>query len=142
MKKYINKSINQGGFALVATIAILALVVMVALAMVSLATSTTTTETHTRALDEARANARLALAEAISTLQRTTGPDTRVTASAKILVSGDPEDIESQNPDHPISLSDDDQENTKLLIHQEKVVMLDLSNGSFQTQAQEICLTP
>ena len=84
-RKINNKLTEQRGFALIATVAILALVVMVSLAMVSLATSVARTESNSSAIDEARANARLALSEAIAELQRTTGPDSRITAPADIF---------------------------------------------------------
>ncbi|MDB9741582.1 hypothetical protein OAB00_01870 [Akkermansiaceae bacterium] len=75
----------NAGFALIATIAIVSLLVIVALGMLNLSSTTTKTAKRSDALEEARANARLSLTTAISHLQRTVGPDTRVTASADIL---------------------------------------------------------
>lgn len=86
MKKILNNSFNKKGFALIATVAILALVVMISLAMVSLSATVSRSSSNADALEEAKANARLALTMAIAELQRTSGPDTRITASAKILV--------------------------------------------------------
>ena len=86
MKTIRNTSLNQKGFALIATVAILALVVMVSLAMVSLATSVSKSSSNADAFQEARANARLALAQAIAHLQRTAGKDTRITLPASSLI--------------------------------------------------------
>ena len=72
------------GFALVATISILSLVVMIALAMMSLATTSNTISISDKHIEEARANARLALSEAIQKLQQHAGSDKRITASSDI----------------------------------------------------------
>lgn len=75
----------QKGFALVATISVMVLIVLIALAMVSMSTlelRNTQTQGHE---EEARANARMALMQALSELQRHAGPDQRVTARAAIL---------------------------------------------------------
>jgi len=79
--KYINN--NETGFALIACLSILSLLVMLSKAMVSLASVSQRTAIGSEALEEAEANARLALSEAIANLQRKAGLDTRITASAR-----------------------------------------------------------
>ena len=81
---------SGAGFALIATISVMALVVMIAMAMVGLSTSVVRTNQHGKAMEEAQANARMALMMAIAELQRSTGLDTRVTAPANILESTAP----------------------------------------------------
>ena len=87
MKK---KKCYDKGFALVATLSILSLAVVIALAMVSLAETSLKASNHEAAMAKARANARIALTQAISELQRLSGVDTRITAPADILLSGAP----------------------------------------------------
>lgn len=81
------------GFALIATISVMVLLVMVALAMLSLSTIETR-RTHL-AGDHAvaKANARMALMLAIGQLQKSMGPDQRVTATASIFDTS-PETLE------------------------------------------------
>ena len=73
------------GFALIATISIMALLVMIALGMLSLSTIEMRSSQNGRAMAEAQANARMALMLAIGELQKYTGSDTRVTASSTIV---------------------------------------------------------
>lgn len=73
------------GFALIATISVMALLVMVALAMLSLSTIEIRESKNNLALAEARANARMALMLAIGELQKSIGPDQRITATANLL---------------------------------------------------------
>ena len=91
-KQSLGKGLNTNvrGFALVVTIAILSLVVMIALAMVSLSQVTTRSSVHSGALEEARANARVALAMAVNRLQQLSGLDTRITAPANIFIEDSP----------------------------------------------------
>ncbi len=77
-------SSKQKGFALVATITIMAILALVALAMLSLGTVETRAAKHNNARLEAQANARLALAIALGELQKSAGADQRVTAEADI----------------------------------------------------------
>ncbi len=74
----------HSGFALIATISVMVLLVMVALAMLSLATIETRSSGHNDAMNTARANARMALMLAIGELQKSAGPDQRVTALASV----------------------------------------------------------
>ena len=78
---------KYSGFAIVAAISILSLLVMLALAFVSLATQVSRFENDGTHRDRARANARLALAEALSLLQATMGKDQSVCAEAAIIES-------------------------------------------------------
>lgn len=74
----------QGGFALVVTLTLMILLSILSLGMLSL--SAVNLRTSSRNLDRqtARANARMALMIAIGELQRTIGPDQRVTALADL----------------------------------------------------------
>ncbi len=77
--------INQPrGFALIATISVMILLVMIALAMLSLSTIELRVSRNGDAMQEARANARLALMLALGELQKQAGPDQRVTATGGI----------------------------------------------------------
>ena len=75
-------TIPQNGFALIATISVMALLVMIALAMLSLSTVEVRSSTSDSELQRARANARVSLMLAIAELQKTAGADTRITAPA------------------------------------------------------------
>ena len=82
--------LKEKGFALVATLSVLSLVVLIALAMLSLATVTSKTVGEVNNYGEiAKANARLALAEAVQALQETLGLDQAVCAAASILETPD-----------------------------------------------------
>lgn len=88
MKKNLRKDFLDQGFALIATISVMSLVVLVALAMLSLASVVTRTSGHGYHLEVARANARVALSQAIAALQSTMGKDQMVCANASILENG------------------------------------------------------
>jgi len=62
------------------------LLVMIALAMLSLSTIELRSSQQKSAIQEARANARMALLIAVGQLQKTMGPDTRISARAETLV--------------------------------------------------------
>ena len=76
---------NSEGFALIATVSVMALLIMIAVGMLSLATIEIRQTNNLSHQEEARANARMALMLAIGELQKTAGPDQRVTARAAIL---------------------------------------------------------
>ena len=75
----------QKGFALISTIVVTVLLLVVGLAMHSLSSITVKSVSVSAAQTEADANARLALMLAIAELQKTAGPDQRITADASIL---------------------------------------------------------
>ena len=87
MKKYRNGVIRaeSKGFALIATISVMALLLLIALAMLSLTTIEVRQSNNTKHQEVARGNARMALMIALGELQKYTGPDQRVTARAAIL---------------------------------------------------------
>jgi hypothetical protein len=76
---------NSKGFALIATVSVMALLLMIAVGLLSLATIEIRQTNLGSHQEEARANARMALMLAIGELQKTAGPDQRVTARAAIL---------------------------------------------------------
>ncbi|MFC5051413.1 hypothetical protein ACFPK9_12435 [Rubritalea spongiae] len=78
------KSLSKG-FALIATISVLSLLVMVAIGMLSLSSVTTKATEHAIPMQQAKANARMALMIALGELQKAAGPDQRITATASIL---------------------------------------------------------
>lgn len=84
MKK-IKSAGRSSGFALIATISLMVLLVMIALAMLSLSSIELRSSRYDDAMNTARANARMALMIAIGELQKSAGPDQRVTAAADIL---------------------------------------------------------
>ena len=84
--------IRPKGFALVATVSMMVLMTLVAIGMLSL--STIEQRSSGGSADDAdrvaRANARMALMMALGELQKTAGPDQRVTATASLLDAQDP----------------------------------------------------
>jgi hypothetical protein len=79
------------GFALTATLALMALALVAILGLLALAGNETGRKAGVRARAQAEANARLALAVALGQLQRDLGPDQRVSATAELLeTSGRP----------------------------------------------------
>jgi hypothetical protein len=85
MKPQIHTTPRPKGFALVVTVSLLVLLSVIALGFLSLSAVTLRSGSHDKPMEEARANARLALQIAIGELQKQTGADTRVTASASIV---------------------------------------------------------
>lgn len=77
------------GFSLVATISVMTLLIMVTLAMLTLSAIEVRQERGSFHQEVARANARLALMIAVGELQKSVGPDQRVTARAAILEKPD-----------------------------------------------------
>jgi type II secretory pathway pseudopilin PulG len=73
------------GFALVATLMLMILLAVVAVGLLSLSSVSLRTSGQASAAAEARANARLGLMMAIGQLQRISGQDQRVTATANII---------------------------------------------------------
>ncbi len=76
---------QERGFALIATISVMVLLVMVALAMLSLSSIEMRAARNGDAQELAKANARLAMMFALGELQKQAGPDQRVTATGGII---------------------------------------------------------
>jgi hypothetical protein len=80
---------NQSGFALVVTLSLMILLTIIAVGLLTLSSVTLRTSSQGNAIQEARANARVALMLAIGDLQKQLGPDTRVSVTAdQIAASG------------------------------------------------------
>ena len=73
------------GFALIATLTLMILLSLIVIAYLSMTAIETRTTSSLLAKEEAKANARLALMIAIGELQRETGSDQRITATASIF---------------------------------------------------------
>ena len=76
---------QRRGFALVVTLVLMVLLSILALGMLSLSAVTLRTGSHDDAMNQARANARMALQLAIGQLQAELGPDQRISAPATLL---------------------------------------------------------
>ena len=83
------RRISDSGFALVISLVLMILLVMLALGLISLSTIELRRASQAHQSAIARANARLALMQAIGQLQKSLGPDQRVSATAEIL-AGNP----------------------------------------------------
>lgn len=81
----IKATFEEKGFALIASLSIMALLVMLVVGMLTLATTETRSANQDKFVMEARANARMALMIALGELQETVGPDQRITAASSIL---------------------------------------------------------
>lgn len=73
------------GFALIITISLMMVLTLLAVGLLSLSSLSLRSSTRGSLRQSARANAKMALLIALAELQRTTGPDQRITASAGIL---------------------------------------------------------
>ena len=76
---------SDKGFALVVTLSLLVLLTVIAVGLLTLSSISLQTSTQGQAMAVAQANARLALILAIGDLQKSLGPDQRITAAADIL---------------------------------------------------------
>lgn len=76
---------ERSGFALISVIVIMPLLAIMAVAILNLSSVEARTNKSSSYRVEAQANARVALMKAIGQLQLLSGPDTRVTASARLL---------------------------------------------------------
>lgn len=76
---------QKSGFALIATISVMVLLVLVALAMLSLSTIELRASRNGNDMAQAQANARLGLMVALGELQKSMGPDQRVSAPAQLV---------------------------------------------------------
>ena len=75
----------RSGFALIATLSVMSLLLLVALGTISLSSTSLKVSNLDAARERARANAKMALLQAIGELQANAGPDQRITARANIL---------------------------------------------------------
>ena len=92
--------VDRLGFALVSTITILILLVTIAMGVITLSSNTSRVASGEKYEAEAKANARLAVTIALAQLQKYTGPDQRVTATASVFDS-DPETLPIEGVNHP-----------------------------------------
>ena len=76
---------HSRGFALVVTLSLMVLLTIIAVGLLSLSSISLRAASSTQAMSEARQNARLSMLLAIAQLQSLSGPDTRVTASSKLI---------------------------------------------------------
>ncbi|MFM7183127.1 MAG: hypothetical protein ACKO2G_16915 [Verrucomicrobiales bacterium] len=91
-KKYITlkHGARPAGFALVATLSIIALLVILVMGLLGLSQTSSRRSQQDKARARAQANARLSMALAIGALQKHAGSDTRITAPADILSPDNP----------------------------------------------------
>lgn len=80
-----NPRVSGNGFALVVCVVLMVLITVVAIGMMGLASIEIRRSGQGEHMAKAKANARLALMQAIGQLQRAMGPDQRVSATADIL---------------------------------------------------------
>lgn len=81
---------SHNGFALVVTLSLMILLTVIAVGLLSLSSISLRASTQGQAAAVAQANARLALMLAIGDLQKSLGPDQRITAAAEILPASKP----------------------------------------------------
>ena len=79
----VSRRARRDGFALLITVTLLAFLVLLLVSLASLTRIETQVASNSQALARARQNALLALNIALGQLQRHTGPDQRVTATAE-----------------------------------------------------------
>ena len=90
MYQTIESRAMKRGFALVVTLSLMILLTVIAVALLSISAVSLRSTLRGVAQAEAQTNARLALMLAIGELQKNAGSDTRITAPADILDSGNP----------------------------------------------------
>jgi type II secretory pathway pseudopilin PulG len=82
------KNLQERGFALISALVVLPLLAILIIGLLGLSTIEIRKSSTQMARDQARANARLALAMAIGQLQKHLGPDQRVSADSRLLEDG------------------------------------------------------
>ena len=87
----VSRPVNSRGFALIASISIMAVLVLIGVTLYSLSSVATKSADIAKGRTEAQANARMSLAMALGELQQLAGLDTRVTASSDFDFISDPE---------------------------------------------------
>jgi len=80
-----SNQIQNKGFALISTIMVMSLMFLVAVSMLSLSSVQTRSASLGKAQQQAEANARMALMTALAELQKSVGPDQRISSYATIL---------------------------------------------------------
>lgn len=88
---------RKSGFALVVTLSLMILLTIVAVGLLSLAGVSLRSTVQNSAMQEARANARVALMLAIGDLQKQLGPDPRISLTADQISSGGDESSTPRN---------------------------------------------
>ena len=73
---------KQGGFALVISLSLMVLLTVLSVGLLTLSTLSLRASSQSEAMEVARSNARMALSLAIGQLQKSAGPDQRITAPA------------------------------------------------------------
>jgi len=73
---------KKKGFAFISVLSLIVLLALLAVGLLSLSSISTQSDSSLEDADQARANARMSLMLALSELQETAGPDTRITAPA------------------------------------------------------------
>ncbi len=96
--KSTSRNLKQNGFALIASVMIMTLLLLIAFAMMSLSSTSSRSANILSGMEEAKANARMALMIAIGELQEQMGPDQRISANGGIL---DNPDIITDEVRHP-----------------------------------------
>ncbi|WP_367872763.1 hypothetical protein [Luteolibacter sp. Populi] len=119
------------GFALVATLTLLPLMALLVIGLLGISTISIRSSSAQRSMDEARANARLALQMAIGELQQHLGPDQRVSADGRLLGAAHPHWVSvwrtTMDDGAPYITRDNDNGGLK-----------DLRAGSWDTKGQRI----
>jgi type II secretory pathway pseudopilin PulG len=104
------------GFALVVTLSLMILLTILAVGLLTISSISLRASSQDQAVAQARANARLAMMMALGELQKTAGPDRRVTAPANLAKATHPEGLagvwKSWRP-APSGVADQDYVNAK-----------------------------